>query len=257
LKKSYLKIFQFFLDIIFPKNCYGCKKSGKYICENCRKNLSKNFPQTCFSCGAETEFGEFCEVCKKREKNLDGILVFYKFDEILRKAIHSYKYKFRKEVGVELSEIFRAKFFESDINFFSQVFVAPVPLHKNRLSWRGFNQSENLARSISFSFEKNDFNFLKNFSETKNNFQEKFIFLDLLERTKDTRPQVGLEKLEREKNIKNAFSVKKEFQNFVQEKTFLIVDDVVTTGSTLRECAKTLKNFGAKKVFGVCLTKSR
>ncbi|GAB4141911.1 MAG: hypothetical protein Fur0024_4310 [Patescibacteria group bacterium] len=175
---------------------------------------------------------------------MDGILVFYKFEKVLRKAIHSYKYKFRKEVGIELSEIFRKNFLETDINFLEKIFVVPVPLHKNRFSWRGFNQSENFAKSISFNAWNVDLSSIQ---------QEKFLFADVLERTKDTRPQVGLEKLERMENIKNAFGIKKDFEDFVKGKSFLLVDDIVTTGSTLKECAKVLKNSGAKSVFAVTL----
>ena len=109
--------------------------------------------------------------------------------------------------------------------------VVPVPIHKQRRFFRGFNQAELLSKYLLQHLQK-----------------EELLQANLLLRVKNTPHQVGLERLQRAENVRNAFAV----NGAVQGKTILLVDDVLTTGSTMRECAQTLLVSGAKNIY--CLT---
>jgi ComF family protein len=127
--------------------------------------------------------------------------------------------------------------------------VVPIPLHKRRLRWRGFNQSELLANYI---------------SENLTPGMEIPVLNDILIRKKHTTPQMQVKKYsERKENIKDAFEIypvksaggsAEKFKR-IKNKNILLVDDVATTGATLNECAKTLKQSGAKKVFALVLAR--
>ena len=126
-----------------------------------------------------------------------------------------------------MAEYLKTYHFEEDL------VLADVPLHKHKKHFRGFNQSEILAKVISK--------------------YSKYQFQNLLERKEDTITQVGLNKEERSNNLRQAFKIK---QSKIP-KSVLIIDDVFTTGSTLNQCAKILKENGALKVYGFVFAKSR
>ncbi|HPL54019.1 MAG TPA: phosphoribosyltransferase family protein, partial [Bacillota bacterium] len=106
--------------------------------------------------------------------------------------------------------------------------IVPVPIHRNRLKIRGFNQSYNIAQELGERLRKP--------------------VLDCLERTKETKEQYNLDKMQRYLNINDAFSVKSLY-NISKYENILLVDDIYTTGSTVNECSKVLKKAGAKYVY--------
>jgi competence protein ComFC len=110
----------------------------------------------------------------------------------------------------------------------------PVPLHKTREKWRGFNQSAVLLKQICQKLEV----------EFRN---------DLIVRIKPTKDQTKLKADKRVKNMENAFMIEKKTGDCIKEKNFLIFDDVKTTGATLEECGKILKSSGARFVWGLAL----
>ena len=177
------------LDIIFPIQCLGCKKQGEWLCDKC----------------------------------LDSIADYSYNNPLLQKAIHTFKYKFVKDLARPLSKLLLEK-----INF-DYDFIIPVPLHPKRLRWRGFNQSELLAKEI----DKNK-------------------VINALVKTKNTKPQIQLSGNQRKENIKNTFKCVFNLKN----KKILLIDDVETTGSTLKECEKALLGAGAKQVYCLTLAKT-
>ena len=155
--------------------------------------------------------------------------------------IHYYKYRFISEIGNDLAKILEKSIISSSLPI--PDLILAVPLHKRRLRWRGFNQSlimalylgENLTPGLPIK-----------------------VLDELILRNRDTKPQVKIKnKLQRKTNVRNAFILESEIlkQNPIKEKNILLVDDVATTGSTLFECAKVLKKYGAKKVYGVVLAR--
>ena len=114
------------------------------------------------------------------------------------------------------------------------VLITDVPLHKNRLKSRGYNQSELLAKELSQ---------LLNLEYMPS----------CLTRKIDTKPQFKLDKKKRRENILGAFVVNPKIKTSIKGKRIILVDDIATTGATLRECAKILKQSGVEKVIGVTL----
>ncbi|MFH1392399.1 MAG: ComF family protein [bacterium] len=177
------------LDLIFPIQCLGCKKYGEWLCDDCLNNIYDSSYQ----------------------------------NQLLKKAIHTFKYKFVKDLARPLAKLLLKKIdFDYD-------FIVPVPLHSRRLRWRGFNQAELLAKEI----DKNK-------------------VLSALIKIKNTKPQVQFSEKQREQNITNAFKCVCDLTN----KKVLLIDDVETTGSTLRECEKALLQAGAKQVYCLTLAKT-
>ena len=140
--------------------------------------------------------------------------------------VHRFKYQrefaFLAWMSDEMAGVYQEEFAPLDFDL-----IIPVPLHWQRLLKRGYNQSQLLAR-----------------------FLAKKINLPLapsvLVRTKNTPPQVGLSRNQREKNLKKAFLVKK--PSLVEGKKLLLIDDVITTGATIEEASRTLKRAGAELV---------
>ena len=114
----------------------------------------------------------------------------------------------------------------------SLIYLSPLPLSKNRQNWRGFNQSELIAKSFN-----EDYNYKINYD---------------LKRIKDTKVQSSLNEKERAENIKNCFVWAGQD---LKDKVIILVDDVITTGATLNEAARILKDSGAKKVYGLIVAK--
>jgi ComF family protein len=247
-------------DLIFPLECLDCGKEGSYLCKECFKKLKINKSQYCLECKALNDYGEFCDNCQPKY-NLKGILIAGNYDdEILSCLIKNLKYKFSFDIAKILSnflflflkeKISKTKINLSDIEKFlnqerlrklkkSPLFfndlkntvIIPVPLHKKRENWRGFNQSELIANNISILL--------------------KISLLSNLKRIIHKKPQAKLNEKERKENIKNCFVWEGKNLN---QKNIILIDDVVTTGSTLNECARILKNAGAGEIWGLVLAK--
>lgn len=235
------KVIKNWLDFLFPKKCLICEKDKEYLCFKCFKSL-KFKEINCPNCGNFSKIGEFCSKCKEYFF-LEGVLIAGDFnDKKISSLIKYYKYKFIKELGKYLSS-FLFNFIINNIKVnpiltsnkildIENFLIIPVPLSKKRLKWRGFNQSEVLAQSIS---------------------QKLGLKISLqLKRIKYKKAQAKLNKEKRIKNTKNCF--KWTGDNLSKQK-ILIIDDVYTTGSTLNEIAKELKNHQAGEIWGLVIAK--
>jgi len=211
----FIEYLNYFIRLFFPRNC-----------EACNENLLKNEITLCTQCLADIPKTNF----HKNEENIlnrtfygvsnikySTAFYFFRKGSKFQKLIHKLKYNGQKELGIELgrmggSEIKDSVFSEIDI-------IIPVPLHKARKNERGYNQSEMIAEGLSESMEK----------EYKT---------DILLRHVYTQTQTKKTLEERRKNVNSAFIVKNEED--IIGKHILLVDDVVTTGSTLVACANEL-----------------
>ena len=245
------------LDIILPIECLGCAKENIWLCAECFKKIRLIKKDKCLVCKKVSEFGKTHPWCTDKT-NLDGVIIAARYgDKLLSDVIYKYKYNFIKKLASPLSEILINKIIELDkqegkpnwvsLLFGHNLIVVPVPLHKRRLRWRDFNQAELLAKNLARKF-----------------------YLDLkpyiLERKKYTQTQIELKRNKRLKNIQGAFRINKEWQGQPHTKStllrgklkntkILLVDDVTTTGSTLNECARILKESGALEVWGIVLAR--
>lgn len=155
----------------------------------------------------------------------------------LADLIHRYKYDFSREVAEVFVKLFGGIFGRlSAAEESAAIILVPVPLHRRRINFRGFNQSEVLAQKLSKKFGVK--------------------MANLLTRHRYTQPQVELSKEHRLTNLHGAFSLKNPAEKIDQNALYLLVDDVCTTGSTLGECAKVLKAAGANRVGGLVIAKA-
>lgn len=241
----------FFLDLIFPVECLGCGIEGEWLCGKCFAEIKLKPSQYCLHCKKENDFGRFCRSCGVIY-SLDGVWIVALYDEfIISRAIKSLKYHFVKDLadilsrllilfignllkqGADMKKIKQAENLPQVILNFNDNLVIPVSLSRKRLRWRGFNQAELLARKIAENYGLD--------MDSEN-----------LIRVKHKRPQAKLDEIHRMENIKQCFVWRGENLN---KKNIILVDDVVTTGATLNECAKVLKENGAGEIWGLVAAK--
>lgn len=224
---------RFMLEMIFPAFCLGCGREGDFLCLKCLTKFDRLREQVCPLCYDKNLTGSVCDICKVHCPDffLDGLMAFSRYEDksLLARAIHLLKYDFVRDLAAPLAGLLAGLFTEFPI--LRDFVVCPVPLHKKRLRWRGFNQAELMAECI----------------KVKTGLPVK----QLLERTQFSKPQMELEKVARGKNVANAFrTLDVEIPPYV-----LLLDDVATTLSTLNACAKALKQAGAARVFGIVLAR--
>lgn len=206
---------------------------GDYLCPNCFSSLSFDTKQKCLVCGKPSWDGMTHPSCRSRYA-IDGYFSAVVYGRVAKKLLYQFKYKpYLSDLQTVMTDLLYEKLIQSEV--FTQLLkekpvLVPIPLTKKRLRQRGYNQSELLAKKVGTLFG--------------------CPVVELLERTKETKPQYGLKREERMENMKRAFqfNAKSKKQN---AKVGILVDDVVTTGSTLREAANVLKRNGFGKVFGV------
>jgi len=227
--KKTMEYFKTIWDLIFPKRCINCKKEGQYLCEDCLSLIEINPFNYCLC--EKLERRNKCEACKN--KNLDRILSATAFKGIAKEAIHKLKYGHLEELSLPLTLLILNYLQNIDCQINNDFIVIPIPMHPKKKRRRGFNQSEEMAKIISKSTG--------------------IPLSTTLIKIKETKPQMELNRIERIENIKNCFIVrdKKEIEN----KTILLLDDVYTTGSTMEECAKILKENNAKEVWGLTIAR--
>jgi ComF family protein len=235
IKNHALKERDFVLDLVLPKHCVNCGKEGEWLCNKCQ-NLLKFKKQYCFGCKIINQSGKFCVQCKN-QYSLDGILIAGDYDnKILAELIKKLKYHFAKDISKILAQFLKDFILdykqENNLNLEDFILI-PVPLHKKRENFRGFNQSEEIVRYFAsfFNLKINKHNLIK---------------------IKNTKAQAKLNEEERRDNIKNSFLWK---GNNLKNQNIILVDDVATTGATLNECALVLKENGARKILGLVVAK--
>lgn len=225
---------EFILDIIFPKYCINCGKEGGYLCPDCFSLIDIFEQQYCPFCfPPKIVFeGKTCISCKKFKK-LNGLYCAASYDSfIVKKLINQFKYgPHIKELSKPLASLIINHLMNlNKLSTFNNFSLIPVPLHKKKLRQRGFNQAQELAKELSETLKIPIIN-------------------NVLIKIKQTPAQMELKKEEREKNIRGVFSCQK--PDLIRDKKILLVDDVLTTGSTMEECTRALKGAGAKEVWGI------
>jgi competence protein ComFC len=210
------------IDIIFPKSCLGCGAAGLYLCKNCISKVLEQ-TQTCIYCKKPSIDGLTHTKCSG-EHSLMGVTTLWKYSGVIKKAIHSMKYKYATTIGEELSEYIKR---EIDIKYFPEVsFVCPVPIHWYKENSRGFNQSAIIGQMIS-------------------SYLGKPFMGDLLVKTRSTVSQTFLTRDARRTNIKGVFKINQEkIPDVKLGNIVLLVDDVLTTGSTIIEAGRVLSRSG-------------
>ena len=228
----------FILDLLFPKFCLNCSREGEYLCLDCFSLIDILEVQYCPFCTAPKIVfdGKTCPSCK-RTKNLNGLYFATAYENFITKRfIRQFKYEpYVKDLATPLASLIIEHLTRVNaLGKISDFSLISAPLHIKKMKQRGYNQSEELAKELSKNLV---LPFLK----------------DILLKIKPTRTQTELKKEERNKNIRNAFLCAK--PDLIKNKNILLVDDVFTSGATMEECAKVLKNAGAKEVWGVAVAR--
>lgn len=231
-----------FLDALFPVFCLSCRKEGEWLCENCLAQTEIPDFQVCPACEKQiTDKGFLCRTCRNvKNSALDGLIVSVSYENpAVKKLIHTFKYRFVPDIAGPLSNLVVKVLIRNDSLL--PDLVVPVPLHVKRLRWRGFNQSRLLAEQMSLKLAP----------------PMKLEVSDLLERQRHSRPQMEIKNhQERLQNVRDIFFLARDADcEKIRDKKILLVDDICTTGATLRECAKVLKSAGAKKVFAAVVAR--
>ncbi len=215
-------------ELLFPTQCLSCHRRSEVICYQCAKKISLfKFP-VCPVCRKKLALSENFEIipCPTANHSYPINFLFaataYE-NSIIEKAIKAFKYK-KAEIA---SETLAKLIFESARQIdFKKFCLVPVPLHPAKLRQRGFNQSMLLAQQLAL----------------KSNAQ----IAPVLAKVKTTPPQAELKMQQRLENQLNAFKCTD--ASLIKGKDILLIDDVATTGATLKECALVLKKNGAKKI---------
>ena len=219
------------IDWLYPPSCCSCEKIGKLVCDDCFSSLQTYGINVCKLCGEPLKKPGICLRCQSHPPHFHKLRSLGYFTGPLRDAIHSLKYQRNLGLGdffsIPLMQIVEREKWQIDL-------ITAVPLNKNRLKERGFNQAEILAKPVA---RKMGILYSSN----------------LIRRIKNTNSQVGLSLQERQNNVANAFIA---IPDLVKSKNVLIIDDVATTGSTMDACAKALMDAGTKNVFALTLAKT-
>ena len=219
------------LDLLFPQYCVGCGKEGNFLCYSCRQSLSRITPPLCPRCGRPQPSGILCPGCVSWQAKIDGIRSPFRFDGVIRQAIHQLKYQNLRALVAPLAKLVQDYLSTNPLP--AEVLV-PVPLHPKRLRERGYNQSSLLARELS-----------------------KLINLpvvdDCLTRQRHAPPQARTSTVEeRQHNIAGAFACR---DYRLRDKQVLLIDDVSTSGATLDASAAALKASGTTSVWGLVMAR--
>lgn len=223
-------------DILFVKNikCIYCNEElntdKKYcMCDNCFANLPFNDGKICRICGRKI-YGDMdiCKECIKDKPNyLVGRSVFI-YDGMARSLVSRLKFYHGKYLGEYLSKFIFDKYLE--LGWKCDI-VLPVPMYKSKLKERGYNQAVELCRSFEGVIP---------------------IRTDILVKIKNTKNQAKSTFEERKVNLLDCFAIENSLD--IKGKNILLVDDVITTGNTLRECCRMLNKNGVKKIYILTLS---
>lgn len=243
------KIKDFILDLLFPKKCHTCGKEGAYLCKECFEKIPLIKQNKCPLCYNASSGGFLCFNCQKKTCLEKIFLASDWKNPILKESVHILKYECIKDLiqplGHLLIDSLRNNWLSKIKNWKLEIrnfIIVPIPLHKSRLKERGFNQAELLAQIIGKELNL----------EVKN----------ILQRKKFLIPQTDLkDRKKRRENIKGAFQYDKQKEynpkrnEGLLDRNIILVDDIITTGATIQEAAKTLKKAGARRIWALALTR--
>ncbi len=236
-----LKARERFISLIYPPACVLCKKilskEEVYVCRDCKVKPEYIYGTTCMKCGKEIDNPEeeYCLDCQNHKRSFDRGFPAMRYKEPITNSLWEFKYNNLRSHGKYFArEIVKAR--GKDIVMVAPDVLVPVPIHKNKLYKRGYNQAQILAEELG--------EILK-------------IPVDsyILERKINTLPQKELDNLGREKNLKRAFVCS---DKIVKYNKVMLVDDIYTTGATIEACSNALKQIGIKQVYytSVCIGRS-
>jgi ComF family protein len=214
----------------FPNVCIACRNTltnDRWLCAECIRRLEMNHARrdACPLCG-QNRSNRLCSCSLASPHPFEAAYSIFDFDETIKMAVHEIKYKGQKRLAFDLGKtygpIIPSAFFDE-----MQAIVA-VPLHFFRMMKRGYNQAEHLARGFAEGSGSNI-----------------TLCKDVLIRKRPTSTQTKLSRSKRKRNVQGAFIVSPRKKHLIENKTIVLVDDIITTGATIGECANALLAAGS------------
>lgn len=229
---AWQKIALFWVEVFYPTKCAICGKYGLILCQECYGLISINLTNVCPMCGKISADSRYCSSCRKKKGlNIDAIIVAAKYNE---GGIKELIYKLKYHGFTAISDLFadlmalRLGNVKTDKNWV----ISYIPLHRFRQNFRGFNQSELIARKLGRKL--------------------RLPCEEFLVRIKNTPSQTLLGKKERQKNVSGVFRATGD----ISGKCIILIDDVTSTGATLNSAAFALKSAGAKRIYGLVVARN-
>jgi ComF family protein len=228
------QVYRFFwgsLDWLFPPVCAGCGASGYRWCPECEEKIRPLREPLCRACGQSISRGDLCPSCFHSLPPYIALRSWTAFEGPIRKALHSLKYKRNMALGDTLAHhlvpYVQALHWPIDA-------ITIVPVSRQRLAERGYNQVALIAGPLASLLQKR-------------------YLPKALVKARDTRTQVGLSHIRRAENVAGAF---RGDARLAEDRNYLLVDDVATSGATLAACAQALLDAGARQVYALTLARA-
>lgn len=220
-----MSLLESLIQVIAPSSCKICNTEGSLLCDTCFVSHVPTRKPACFWCNSLTNNGKTCTRCR-RKVSLTGAIIPFRYDDVIRELIYALKYDGNREVARLFST-----HLSSGIPSISFDIVSFVPTTGTSQRKRGYNQAQLIAREVSR---------ITQLPLTNTLLRREHI------------DQIGLNRAQRLDAVKNNFIATS--HNFDNQR-ILLIDDVITTGATIDECANTLKRSGAKQVWALAIAK--
>jgi competence protein ComFC len=234
-----MKILKNLIQIIYPNRCISCQNNISYdakFCVNCWQSLEFIKQPFCQICSFPFELEiidnqKICANCLSKKQYFDKTITVFRYNEVIGKALGNFKYRdqtyLAKIFAKELLKIAGSEIDDCDI-------ICGVPIHFQKLRNRKFNQAILMAKHL---------------NSNKINY-------NLIFKINNKKSQVRLTQKQRLKNLKKSFLINPKFAKKLQNKNIILIDDVITTATTINAVAKVLKQNGAKKVVVLAIAKT-
>ncbi|PWU09331.1 MAG: amidophosphoribosyltransferase [Verrucomicrobia bacterium] len=226
------------LDLLYPPHCESCQKPGRLLCRNCVRQLRRIRSPYCQVCSLPVSGRSsqklICADCRLRNFHFQFAICGYEANDVMRRLIHRFKYHGISRLELLLSQLIFHAWRDRRATLQPPEILVPVPLHSRRERERGFNQSARLAKALSR--------------------RTGIPYGTLLKKSVFTESQTLLNRRQRRQNLRGAFTLRQ--NSLLTGLSVMLVDDVLTTGSTLEECSKTLLAGGARAVSAITLARA-
>lgn len=230
------------LNLLFPPQCGLCRElidENGGICSNCWQELNFITAPFCKICGYPYEFdmGESaqCAACMANPPEYNGHRSVFHFDDGSKRLVHDLKYH-DKPLMLDSFAKWLAQAAPDWLDL-PDVMLVPVPIHRFRLLKRKYNQSALLVKALA-------------------EYTQSDVGYDILQRVKNRPPQASLSRQKRLKNLAGAFRVNPKRKELIKARPIILIDDVMTTGTTINACAKILHKAGSGRVFSITLART-
>lgn len=227
-----------FLDVLYPPKCIACNQNvdmAHNFCQKCWGCIEFISQPSCEKCSMPLPvdyLGRRCYGCMELKPIFDESISIFRYDEFTKKLIHDLKFNDKTQLAKSFANLI---YYQATELIARADLIVAVPMHKTSLRRRKYNHALLIAKNLG-------------------KIAGKEFKVDALVKSKASPSQIGLRRLERMKNLQNTFAVP--LTTLVRGKVVVLVDDVMTTGATANECAKTLKKAGARRVYVVTVARA-